>query len=230
MRKVLLTRSSEENDLLAKELEDLSFEPVFCPMLSYDKRSMDFSSFKDVKDIIITSKFAANIIAKEYHHFSNVYVVGVNSARIISENPMLNIGYIGRDAKDVKSHFERLKLPRDEVIYFSGNNISTEFGFGQRVIIYDAIYTKEISDEVERRIAKGVEYILLYSKNCADNLVSLLSKHDLLQKVGNSVVISLSENIVSNIRKYFLDVVYPDEPDPDEMIKLLRQYDSKKQN
>jgi uroporphyrinogen-III synthase len=228
MRKVLLTRSSEENDMLAKELEYLSFEPVFCPMLSCEKRSMDFSGFKGVKDIIATSKFAAKILSEEYHHFSNIYVVGVNSARIVSTNPMLNIGYIGKDAADIKNHFERLKLPKDELVYFSGNNISTEFGFGQRVIIYDAIYTKEISDEVVHRIAKGVEYILLYSKNCADNLISLLSKHDLLQKVGNSVVISLSENIGSNIRKYFLDVIYPDEPDSEEMIKLLRQYDSKR--
>lgn len=228
MRKVLLTRSSEENDILAQGVEDLGFQPVFCPMLTYEKRIMDFDSFKDVKNIIITSKYAAGIISEQFKSFANVYVVGANSAKIISKNPMLNIGYVGMDAMDVKNHFERLKMAKDDVIYFSGNNISTEFGFGQRVIIYDAIYTKELSDEVIHRISKNVEYILLYSKNCADNLISLMSKYNLLEKLGHSVAISLSENISANIKKYFLDVIYPYEPDAEEMIKLLKQYDSRR--
>lgn len=238
MQKILLTRSAEENQTLAANITSLGFIPVEAPMLSYEKLPIDFSQFQHTINIIITSKFAAKIIADHYPYNVDCFVVGEESANILKQNFKLNIKHISDSAEELYRHCEEYSdkaingllshsfaTPRNDFIYFSGNIITTEFDYAKRQIIYYVEYVDSLDENAIAEIKSGVKYILLYSKNCAKNLIHLLKRYNLLQYIKNSVVIAISEKLALEYDQYVLAAIFPPKPSASEILKLLAEYE-----
>ncbi len=247
MKKILLTRSENENQILSGEVSRLGFIPILTPMISYEKLPVDFIQFRDGLDIIITSKFAAKIIAENYHYNANCFVVGEESASILKLNPKLNIKYIAEAAEElvlILPSFSGLtrepindkwvlgSVPEDDgnvlndrIIYFSGNIITTDFESAKRHVIYNVEYPDSLDENTIQEIKKGIKYIFLYSKNCASNLILLLKRHNLLQNIKNSVVIAMSSGVASEYEGYVSTILFPAKPKASEILRLLVEYE-----
>jgi len=227
MQKILLTRSVDENEILSRELLELGFEPISAPMIVYKILPYDFSLFQNATDIIITSKFAAKIIADNYPYNVNCYIVGEESANITKRNIHINIEYIADTADELKEYCKAKFAgvsSASKIIYFSGNIITVPFEYADKHVIYEVEYTDRLEKNVITAIENEVNYILLYSKNCAANLIKLLKQYNLLQNIQNSVVIALSSRVASEYERYASCVLFPHRPKAVEIIKLLIDY------
>lgn len=259
MKRILLTRSEKENSKLESSLE--GFEIISAPMIFYKNLDVDWESFVQYSNLIVTSKYAAKLIADNYLFDVNCYVVGEESAKILEANPKLKITYIAQNAVELEGVCSKCNPPLDsgsrrsvsqgltqfygwilnqvqddnagvirtvspKALYLSGNHITIPFENAESREIYHVSYADKIDESL---FDKGIDYIFLYSKNAAVNFLNLLSKHNLLQKVKNSVVISLSEKIAANLEKHVTRISYPDSPTSQKMIDILLSYERKDQ-
>ena len=84
MKSILLTRSLEANQETIEEINryGLNFRYIECPLINYKSLDFDADILKNYSNIIITSKYAATIIAKhELKH--NIWVVGDKSKKLL---------------------------------------------------------------------------------------------------------------------------------------------------
>lgn len=227
MKRILLTRSEEENNKIACRLK--GFEVLSCPMIFYKDLEVDWQSFKGFSYLIITSKYAAELVSKNYPFEIIAYVVGEESAKLLSKNTNISLGGIFEDVDSLYSSSGLLRqlseLPcNDEQLYLSGNHITKEISFATRKEIYHTQYASKIDVTL---FIDPIDYVLIYSKNSANNLISLLKKHNLLQRIENSVSISISKNVSDVLKGYVSKSLYPKKPIADEMLELLIENERK---
>jgi uroporphyrinogen-III synthase len=216
-KRVLITRSEEENQILKDTLEPIGFSCVKCSLIHYQDILFDYSNLEKYTDIIITSKHAANIVAPRR---MNAFVVGEISARILREK-----GYI---IKCIASNVNELKnaLPKNidnKIIYLSGNIITTEMPNNiTRKILYNVRYSDFLPTEIQAELKIGIDFILLYSKNSAKTLIKLVLENDLFKYLNNTIVISISPRLQQIVRPYFTKNISAGAPD--KMIQVLKNY------
>lgn len=217
MKSVLLTRSWEANLETTQEIGKY-FHYINCPIIKYKTLDFDANILKNYLNIIVTSKYAAIIIAKcELNH--NIWVVGDKSREILI-NKGFTIAYAGKNVDDLMQHF-----PDDlyeQAIYLSSNEITKDLPDKiKRYIIYNVEYLNELPLSVVKELKNPVDFILLYSQNSAKTLLKLLSENNLLEYLQNSLVIAISLKVANIVRPFFKNVVYCDDQNPNDLIKLL---------
>lgn len=217
MKSVLLTRSWEANLETTQEIGKY-FHYVNCPIIKYRTLDFDTNILKNYSNIIVTSKYAAIIIAKcELNH--NIWVVGDKSREILI-NKGFKIAYAGKNVDDLMQHF-----PDDlyeQAIYLSSNEITKDLPDKiKRYIVYNVEYLNELPLSVVKELKNSVDFILLYSQNSAKTLLKLLSENNLLEYLQNSLVIAISLKVANIVRPFFKNVVYCDDQNPNDLIKLL---------
>jgi len=220
MKRILLTRSAEENSLLEGYLK--GFEVISLPLISYTDMPIKWDDFRKYTYIIVTSKHAALIVARNFLFKAKIFVVGRESASILRSNHCLEIAHIASNASEIKDMLLSGAYDKSKIIYFSGNIISTDFEEITRQIIYEVEYLREISNCAT---LGEVEYVLLYSKNVAKVLLNLLKESNLLQIIRNSVVIAISNSVGDILSDHVSRIIYPSEPISREMINLLLEYE-----
>lgn len=95
-------------------------------------------------------------------------------------------------------------------LYLSSNEITEEFPPTiKRQIIYEVKYSEKLSEQQIKTISQGLDYILLYSHNCAKTMVKLLIKYDLLTKLAKTRVIAVSSKVANVVKPYFKAVIFP---------------------
>ncbi|MES2215533.1 MAG: uroporphyrinogen-III synthase [Pseudomonadota bacterium] len=227
---VLFTRSSEENTAAISRVEKLNFNAYSAPMLYY--KDVDPYPISHKNHIIITSKYAAKIIAVKHSSHAECWVVGKESAKILERNPYLKITGISKNLKELLSVIKF--IPEEEMgeffensLYLSGNIITEELPkFIERHVIYETCYTKELPQNVIETIQNyQIQYIMVYSKNCAVNLISLLTSYNLLPYIRASVVMALSQKIASIFDGLVVDTIYSHSANFEDTLKLLVQYE-----
>lgn len=225
-KNVIITRSHEENVMLTQKIKVLGLKPIASSMLSYKVVLCDFTKFKTYTDLVITSKFAAQIVAAGYPYNINAYVVGDESAEILRQNQKIHV----KEVYDSISSLQRVVgLSPDNTLYLSGNHISEEIPFVDRHIIYNTEYAKSLSPAALEIICQNrVDFLMFYSKNSAQNFIALLKPHIHLQNLQNSVVIAISREVADVLVAYVKDVLYPERPNAAEMIELLSRASQKK--
>lgn len=220
MKSVLLTRSWEANLENIHEIDNhvLNFHYIHCPIIKYKNLDFDINILKNYSNIIITSKYAAEIIA-EYELNHNIWVVGDKSKQLL-ENKSLKIAYTAKNVDDLIQHF-----PSDlykQTIYLSSNEITKDLPDKiKRYIIYNVEYLNELPLSVVKELKNSVDFVLLYSQNSAKTLLKLLNKNNLLEYLQNSLVIAISLKVANIVRPFFKNVVYCDDQNPNDLIKLL---------
>ena len=117
-------------------------------------------------------------------------------------------------------------------IYISGNIITQELPqYITRYVVYDTVYTDFLNPEAVQAIQNGmIHYYMVYSKNCAMNLINLLKKHNMLPYIDSSVVIAIGEKVASLFEGMAQNVAFSKMNSAREMIELLVTYEQTKRN
>jgi len=219
---VLLTRSYQENIELVNNLQPKGYDCISCAMLEYQIIPFDYSVLDDFSNIVITSKYAANLLGPNLSDHQ-VFVVGALSARIL-EDKGYKVAYIANNASELKQYLEFKDI---KGIYLSSNHITIDMPTNvKKHNFYRVAYANDLSQEQLNAIKKGVDYILLYSENCAKTLVKLILEKQLLKYLANSVVITISSK-VENVVKPYLKNSFA-QVGAMQMIDFLESYDKKK--
>lgn len=218
---VILTRSLEENNILAAKISTLGFNPISSPMLSYETLNSDFSRFSKYTDIIITSKFAAKIIAQHYMYDVKAWVVGKESAALLQTNKCIDIPGVYKNVEDMVSSLPNFM--HGSAVYFSGDHITQEIPFIDRYVVYNTEYSSKLTDEtLDITKQNKAHFIMVYSSASVQNFMNLVKNYNLLQNLKNSVVIAISDEVGKILKPYVRDILSPKYPGSEEMIKLLK--------
>lgn len=228
MRSLLLTRNQEDNDNIIRDLEQTGvyFNYISSPLVEYENLGLDSNILTNYSDIIITSKYAAKILASwfigeqysdEYINRKNIWLVG-NSSKLLLSSKKFLIKYVARNVEELLKN-----LPReihDQTIYLSSNEITQDLPMKiDRHIIYQVKYATKLQ-QIEQ-ITKGVDYILLYSQNTAQTFIELLMKNNLLKILASSMVITISLRVADIVKFFTKNVIYCDNGKPEKMLELL---------
>lgn len=229
---VLLTRSSEENELESKKLAIKGFDSVSLPMLYYD--DLPFEIEGSVSHAIVTSKHAAKLLAKNVQNRLECWVVGHESAKILSSNPQIEV--TGK-AQNVKELLDVISMVSSDDAkdffansrYYSGDVITQELpSFIRREIIYNISYTDLVAAHHIEIIKKSqVKYILVYSKNCAINLMKLIQQYSLLPYLQDALVVAISKDVADVCKEF--DVKHAPRASFSSMLELLIENERKKE-
>ncbi|MFK8040293.1 MAG: uroporphyrinogen-III synthase [Rickettsiaceae bacterium] len=236
MQNILLTRSSNENQALIEELKRWRFNcnTFSLPLISYNDLKFDcISIIANYQNLIITSKHAAKILSSalldlcdNYTNSIDVWVVGVESANILSAVSIINVRYIAQNVNALLQHLP-LQLYGNS-IYLSGDIITKELpNMIHRKIIYKIIYLQELSAEQNDFLINiRMNCILLFSQNTAKSLNRIVQIYNLTQLKTTSVI-AISEKVANIAKREFDDVICSHEPSATEMIKLLIRHAEK---
>ncbi len=219
-KKVLITRAKEDNKYLREILISKNYQSIEINLIEHVNIPFNIRILENFSDIIITSKRAANLLPID-DGTKNAWVVGSASSEILKQKNY-NIQYVAYSATELKDH-----LPTniyDNMIYLSGNIISVEMPTNiKKIIIYKILYKDYLSNSEIKILKKGLDYILLYSENCAKTLINLMIKNDLLKYIENAVIIAISFKVEKVVRGYFKEIVtcvYAN-----QILKKLEEYD-----
>lgn len=221
MQSVLLTRSWEDNLETTQEIDNhvLNVHYINCPIMKYKTLDFDINILKNYSNIIITSKYAAAIIAEYELNHNICWVVGDKSKQLL-ENKRLKIAYTAKNVDDLIQHFPS-ELYK-QTIYLSSNEITKDLPYKiKRYIIYNVEYLNELPLNVVKELKKSVDFVLLYSQNSAKTLLKLLNENNLLEYLQNSLVIAISLKVANIVRPFCQNVVYGDNQNSNDLIKLL---------
>jgi uroporphyrinogen-III synthase len=220
MQYVILTRSLRENTRLAKILKENGIESISCPQITLKEQDIDLSKLT-YSNIIITSKFAAEIVAQKLSSPVKAYVVGEESALILSTNPAITVKKVYSKVSELEQGL-RDKLARDDFTYLSGNYVTKELPC-QRLIIYNTTYTNYISHEAIKLIKAGkIKAVLIYSKRTAISFKETIICNNLTSYMVNIQLITLSKQIGLEFVDLGCKILYCNKPREVEMINLLK--------
>jgi uroporphyrinogen-III synthase len=109
-----------------------------------------------------------------------------------------------------------------KIIYLSGNKITKNMPKGiTRHIIYKVNYKSSLSHAEIEQARQGLDYILLYSQNCAKILLELLRKYGLLESLKSTKIIAISQKVANIVRLYFKNIIYCVDDNYDQMLEIL---------
>ena len=218
MKSVLLTRNIEENNETIKEISkyNLDLRYIHCPLIKYKTLDFNIDILDNYSNIIITSKYAANILAG-HNLKQDVWVVGSKSKRLLGKKVI----YTAKNVEDLIKHF-----PPDlyeQTIYLSSNEITKDLSNKiARHIIYNVEYLNELP-LIIKEFKSNIDFILLYSQNSAKTFVRLLLQNNLLEYLQDSLVVAISLKVANIVRPFIKNVVYCDDQNPNDVIKLLSE-------
>ncbi|ABV75046.1 hypothetical protein A1C_03865 [Rickettsia akari str. Hartford] len=217
MKSVLLTRNIEENNKTIKKISkyNLDLRYIHCPLIKYATLDFNIYSLDNYSNIIITSKYSANILVG-YNLKQDIWVVGSKSKRLLGKKVI----YTAKNVADLIKHF-----PPDlyeQTIYLSSNEITKDLPNKiARHIIYNVEYLNELPISIIKELEKNIDFILLYSQNSAKTFIRLLLQNNLLTYLQDSLVVAISLKVANIVRPFIKNVVYCDDRNPNDIIKLL---------
>ena len=202
-KSILLTRIKSSNLILREKLMPHGFDLVECSLIKHKLLPFDEEVFSKYSDIVVTSNFAASNLPNN-NSSQWIWVVRENSEKIL-KNKGYKTKFCAQDAITLEK--ELLKNNHIKAIYLSGNNITVEMPSNiKRVVFYKTDYKKSLSQLEIQRIKLGIDYILLYSENCAKTLLQLLLKNDLLKCLKNTTIVAISSKVGRVVEDYFKNI------------------------
>lgn len=235
MFSVLLTRSVRENYKLAQQLKLYNLKCISCPLIEYQNLQVDYASILNhYSNIIITSKYGATLLydalkctpINDFRQI-NLWIVGEISTNILQLIPCIRIKYTARDVHDLIHNLPKNLL--SDFIYLSANKITKLLPSQiRRQIIYNVIYMKTLEPHIVTELMRGIDYLLLYSRNCARILIKLVIKYDLVDALRDIVVITISDKVADIVVTHVNNVVYANHAEQEQMINLLLSHVRKK--
>lgn len=205
MKSVLLTRAKELNIELKLSLQKFDYELLECNLIKYNLQPLDLKEFCSFDNLLITSFFAATKVPNAPREGMNAWVVGVSSAKVLASKGY-KIQFYSESAEELKNN-----IPDgiyDDTIYLSSDHITVFMpSLITRRIFYKVYYKESLSSDQLLRYQKGIDYILLYSENCAKTLIKLLLENNLMNSLESTTFIVISSKVEDIIKPYFANTV-----------------------
>ncbi len=221
----LLTRSKTANATLKAKLAYAGGKVFECNLIDYELALFDESVLDEYTDLVITSPFAAKKVPINLDNTCYAWVVGEYS-RDILRNKGYKIRCCAPNATELKKELQSLwpsilskasrVALRDGVensnsgaliVYLSSNNITLEMPvFVKRKVFYNVLYKKSLSEAEIKRFKHGIDYILLYSENCAKTLLQLLLENDLLKYLEKTTIVAISSKVGNVLEGYVKNI------------------------
>jgi uroporphyrinogen-III synthase len=217
MKHLILTRSVEENQRLSPLILEMGFNPISIPMISKQANIFHINEYSSFEYIIITSKFAAQIVASALSFEAKILVVGEESANILASNKFAQIFQVYENVSEI---IEDIDSP-EKFIYFHGNNITQNLPV-RMVQIYFVEYFTGIIPKVP-----SLDNILIFSEMSAEYFILFIKKHNLLQEFKKSVVICISPKVAKKFSNLSENLYFATKPNEKEMLELLKEYGRK---
>lgn len=205
MKSVLLTRAKELNIELKLSLQKFDYELLECNLIKYKLQPLDLNEFCSFDNVLITSFFAANKLPNAPKEVMNAWVVGVSSAKVLASKGY-KIQFYAETAEELKNNIpegiynETIYLSSDQITVFMPSLIT-------RRIFYNVYYKESLSSNQLLRYQKGIDYILLYSENCAKTLIKLLLENNLMNSLESTTFIVISSKVEDIIKPYFANTM-----------------------
>ncbi|BAG39966.1 Uncharacterised protein [Orientia tsutsugamushi] len=218
LNKLLLIRTIEENKLLQSRLVG-KFTICNCPLINYEVIKSDYSKISQGQNIVITSKFAAKIIAENMNSNVNCFVVGQVSSQILQQNKFIRVVGVYNTVEKLLLNISEVK----NIIYYCGNYITHDPpNHWTKKIVYLVKYAQDLTDEAKINLSLSqISHSLIYSYNAGLNLIKLLKKNKLLWTLQNVRIICISSKVGSLFTKIAKKVSFPTTPTSKNMIKIL---------
>jgi uroporphyrinogen-III synthase len=119
-------------------------------------------------------------------------------------------------------------LDKSKIIYLSGSVISKNIPNITRHIIYETEYQIKIDENIIEQIKFAqIDHVMIFSALNFKKLIHIFKTHDILSYIKYSVFICISKNLAEIVKKSSLQACYVEEPNQNNMIKLITQYERK---
>ncbi|AAU03936.1 palindromic element RPE1 domain-containing protein [Rickettsia typhi] len=154
MKSVLLTRNIQENKETIQEISkyNLDLRYIHCALIKYQTLDFNINILNNYSNIIITSKYAASILA-DYNLQQDIWVVGSKTKQLLGKKVM----YTAKNIADLIQHF-----PTDlykHTIYLSSNEITKDLPHKiARHIIYNVEYLNELPISIIQEFEKNIRF------------------------------------------------------------------------
>lgn len=232
MTGILLTRSVAQNKKLLQILSQSknNWKIFQAPMLESKPLKINFNDFTQYNKIIITSKYAAEILQKNLSWKADIYIIGQESANLIKHNDNAQKIYIFKSVELMQKYLKENIVTYNELIYFSGNVITKDISSKiKRQIIYQVDYITKINQETTQAINDNkINYILFYSLNSAKQFIKIAQNNNLLLQLSKITAITLSNKIGNYCKSYISNVLISDGLSNEAMINKIEQYEARK--
>ncbi len=225
-KSVLLTRSKSANNELKGKFISKDLEILDCNLIKYKLFPVEADYINKFSDLIITSNFAANNIPNSPRSGMPVWVVGEKSASSL-ENKGYKVAFYAASAENLKKQILDNLGPRYKtMLYLSGDHITVNMPSEiTRKILYKTEYLESLSEKEVIRYKEGIDYIVLYSENCAKTLLKLLVENNLVNYLENTAIIAISSKVGKVFGQAFKNVVVCH--DSQSMLKYIEEHDRK---
>ena len=204
MKSVLLTRAKEFNEGLKERLQQFDYEVLECNLLEYDLQPLDLNEFFGYDHLLITSFFAATKLPDAPRSDMRVWVVGIKSAELLASKGY-KIGFCAESAEILKKNIPESIFA--DMLYLSSDHITVNMPPSiKRRIFYKVKYREFLSDQQIARYKQGLDYVLLYSENCAKTLIKLLLENDLMNSLEKATCLVISSKVENIIKPHFVNI------------------------
>ncbi len=222
-KSVLLTRSKSANNELKEKFISQDFDFLDCNLIKYKLFPVEAEYINKFSNLIITSNFAANNIPNAPRSDMSVWVVGEKSANSL-KNKGYKVEHYASSAENLKKQLPE-KLPKT-TLYISGDHITVNMPSEiTRKILYKTEYLESLSEKEVIRYKEGIDYIVLYSENCAKTLLKLLVENNLVNYLENTAIVAISSKVGKVFRQVFKNVVVCH--DSQSMLKYIEEHERK---
>jgi uroporphyrinogen-III synthase len=223
MRYVLLTRTEQENIELAKQLQAKDINTFSFPLLNLIELPTDWQQIKKYSYIVVTSKFAARIVAKSILSPVKALVVGSESANILAQNPNISVQEVFLSVDALLAALMRCEVLANDMVYLSGSVVKRNLpGLIKRYIIYDTVYALKMPYQLVQMIKNmEIKALMLYSENSAKTFLNLCIQNDILSYARKIPAIVLSYDIKKVIDYDIEHILYCEKPYNNLMLELL---------
>jgi hypothetical protein len=110
---------------------------------------------------------------------------------MLAKNKNIKIIQIAKNIKELESNIPK---KRDDLIYYSGNNITKPLPGVYNKIIYNVSYNQNVPQNFVSMI-DSINVTLFYSYNTAKHFIRLLDNNNLTYKIKDKNIVALSEKI-----------------------------------
>lgn len=180
--RLLLTRSEQDNRLLAEMLAQKGHQLITAPLLNIRQKPHQLPSTPP-DDVIITSRHAVPAAASL--HTAQFYIVGEQTAQALRHS---GCNRIAAEAPDAARLLTLLPDDGREYLYLSGEDIRCDFAQAlrhstvNRVVTYEALAATALTQETTQALQHGmVDGVLFFSPRTAEIF------HDLCPELPKSM-------------------------------------------
>ncbi|MDX2049576.1 MAG: uroporphyrinogen-III synthase [Rickettsiaceae bacterium] len=223
MKNVLLIRAKEHNKPLVDNLAHMGFNVFEEPMLTYEINEQLCENLKegffDYYPVIITSMYAAKVLAQLNLVNLKAFVVGKKSASILENSGVKILSY----AQGIEELLLKIGDKISDCIYIRGTHVTKEIvNLKSELILYRTEYREKFSDQLVNLIqTKQIKIVTVFSQKSAEVFLNCAKKSSIHKELSHIEFYCFSARIAEIVTKNKYQARFPNRPDMESFLELF---------